>query len=514
MARERTGAGRLIALIWRSFAVKFVLLLLIFLTVPIMLYTQFRMADAEKSALLLQTVQEQGRLVAEGVRPLLKSFEGKSPEIVSGALARFAGHRINVKVLFRPVKATGEKGFFFIASTPRVLGEDLEAERQELARTGAFDQLAGACKANSQSVTRYTNAQGIDEILTSITPIQLKSGCWVVVTALEMSDVLAASIGRPYWQTPQVRVAFLIYALMALITISLFLGLWRNLRRFGGVAREIRVDGDTRKSFLERNRIPELRDVAAEFDALVESLRRSISTIRQAAEENAHALKTPLAVIAQSIEPLRTAIVADNRRAGRALERIERSVERLDGLVSTVRRTDEAVAELINPPRERIDISALVSEIAEENAEIFKESGCSLNAQIVPGLHIMGGENLIEAIVQNIVDNAMTFSPRGACVSLSLRPSDNRVELKVMDEGPGVDPRNLESIFDRYVSIRQDSPDCTVAGAPAQAAGGHQVHFGIGLWVVRRNVEAMNGTIEARNRESGGFEITVRFPTA
>jgi len=159
MAREWAGAARVVTLIWRSFAVKFALLMLIFLTVPIILYMQFRLADAEKSTLLLQTVQEQGRLVAEGVRPLLKTFEGKSPEIVSGALARFADRRISVKVLFRPAKATADKGFFFIASTPGVLGEHLEYERLELARTGAFDQLAGACKANSQSVTRYTNAQ-------------------------------------------------------------------------------------------------------------------------------------------------------------------------------------------------------------------------------------------------------------------------------------------------------------------------------------------------------------------
>jgi two-component system sensor histidine kinase ChvG len=338
----------------------------------------------------------------------------------------------------------------------------------------------------------------------------MDSGCWIVVTALEMSDVLAASIGQPFWQTPQVRVALLIYALMALITISLFVGLWRNLRSFGGVAHEIRVAGDTRKSFVERNRIPELRDVAIEFDALVGSLRKSVFTIRQAAEENAHALKTPLAVIAQSVEPLRHAVAAGNDRAARALERIERSVERLDALVSTVRRTDEAVADLINPPRERIDISMLVTELAGELAEIMKQRSGRLVKEIEPGLHILGGENLVESIVENLIENAITFSPPGGRVWLRVALAGRHVELAVLDEGPGVDPRNLESIFDRYVSIRPAAGNAPPGGG--EFAGGHQAHFGIGLWVVRRNVEAMLGTVEARNRDEGGFSVIAKFP--
>ena len=77
-------------------------------------------------------------------------------------------------------------------------------------------------------------------------------------------------------------------------------------------------------------------------------------------------------------------------------------------------------------------------------------------------------------------------------------------ELLIGDSGPGVPPDNLERIFDRYFSQR-----------PAAARGGDgQTHFGIGLWVARRNVEALGGTISAENRQPHGLLMRVRLPLA
>lgn len=72
-------------------------------------------------------------------------------------------------------------------------------------------------------------------------------------------------------------------------------------------------------------------------------------------------------------------------------------------------------------------------------------------------------------------------------------------ELSIADTGPGVAPENLERIFDRYFSRRQSEED----QAP---------HFGIGLWIARRNVEALGGSIRAENRAPAGLVVRVSLP--
>ena len=111
-------------------------------------------------------------------------------------------------------------------------------------------------------------------------------------------------------------------------------------------------------SFGAQNDMPELADVAEEFDRMVEVLDASARDIRRAAEDNAHAFKTPIAVIRQSLEPLKRAVAADNQRGLRAIGLIESSLDRLDGLVASARHLDETTADLMDMPRSDIDLSS------------------------------------------------------------------------------------------------------------------------------------------------------------
>src|SRR3546814_6514294 len=112
---------------------------------------------------------------------------------------------------------------------------------------------------------------------------------------------------------------------MALLVIALFLGNWRNLGRFQRQARRIRTAGTSGSSFSSLNRIPELKDVAADFDRMVRALREGAEAIRRTAEENAHSFKTPIGIIMQSLEPLKRALPDDDRRARRSLATIGRA---------------------------------------------------------------------------------------------------------------------------------------------------------------------------------------------
>jgi two-component system sensor histidine kinase ChvG len=86
---------------------------------------------------------------------------------------------------------------------------------------------------------------------------------------------------------------------------------------------------------------------------------------------------------------------------------------------------------------------------------------------------------------------------------------ENRfAHLTIADNGPGVPEANLPLIFERYFSARSQTRDCAPASAPTDN------HYGLGLWIVRRNVEGLGGRISASNRDEGGFAVTASLRAA
>jgi two-component system sensor histidine kinase ChvG len=116
---------------------------------------------------------------------------------------------------------------------------------------------------------------------------------------------------------------------------------------------------------------------------------------------------------------------------------------------------------------------------------------------------VLGTEDMIESVAENLIDNAASFAPPGSEILVHLTRDDGFAHLTVSDQGPGVPAGQLEHIFDRYYVER----GAEASNEPAES------HFGIGLSITRRNVEAMGGTIEAENR-TPGLAVHVRLPLA
>jgi two-component system sensor histidine kinase ChvG len=245
----------------------------------------------------------------------------------------------------------------------------------------------------------------------------------------------------------------------------------------------------------------------------VEALHRYAADIRQTAEDNAHAFKTPIAVIRQSIEPLRRALPLDNQRAHRAIGVVEHSLDRLDGLVTSARSLDEATADLLSKPRVPVDLGRVIGGLIQIRSAILANRDVSIilashdltiSTDLLPGLFVLGTEEMIETVVENLIENAVSFSPAGSEILVHLTRDGRFAQLTVSDQGSGVPADQLERIFDRYHSERRAEAS---SDAPSS-------YFGIGLWISRRNVEAMGGTIEAENLEPQGLAIHVRLPLA
>lgn len=529
----RRASARLLWL-WRSMASRLLLLTLVFIAVPVLLYDQFQRADEASQQLLLKSAQRQGELIARALEPELLGVDRTALPSLSIALARYGDDRTRLKLLVRPrVTATGAattpsgakagpEPFFYVAAAPSLSTADIDAERRLLLEQGVLDRLGSSCAGNATLAMRVPHLEGGEEVLSSITPIKTSFGCWALVTSHATEAYISSSIGRPYWSTPAVQAAAAIYLAMAALVLAVLAGIWRNLNRFGDLARRIVGGDDTPErgdrdaSFAARNTVPELAGVAEDFDRLVATLRDSAQSLRRAAEDNAHAFKTPIAVIRQSVEPLRRAMPAENTRSQRALAMIEKSLDKLDGLVSFARRMDEAAADLLAPSRRRVDLSSLVERMAGGYTGLLAERRLHMRSRIDAGLVVRASEETLETIVENLVENAVSFSPPEGTVSVRLTRSGPQgammAELVVDDEGPGVDPANLDRIFERYFSHREPG-----RGMPEDEAAAHQAgaaHFGIGLWIVRRNIEAFGGRVRAENRPTGGLRMTVALPLA
>jgi two-component system sensor histidine kinase ChvG len=405
---------------------------------------------------------------------------------------------VHLRLLFRPIPA--DTGFFYVASAPPTDADHLTVERERLAAEGVLDRLTDTCSGDFPLAMRVVVPGGNNELVTSITPVQTARGCWALVVSNRLSGALRG-LGQPYWESPAVRVAVGIYLALAAIVLGLFFGLWRNLRRFARAARNISEGGSIDGvSFADRNEIPELGQVASEFDRMVEKLGTAAENIRRAAEENAHALKAPLATINQSLEPLRRRILAEDERGQQALTAIARCVDRQHELIQAARRLDDATANVLDPPRLRVDLSALCDDLVDRYEQTARLGGPKVVGVVADGVAVTGGLDMLAVAIENIIDNAVSFSPPGSEVTVSLARRGRAAILTVADRGPGVAPENLNRIFDRYYSKR--------FGKASEPTG----NFGVGLWIVRRNIEALRGRVHARNRPGGGLEVTIELP--
>lgn len=264
-----------------SLATKLAILLIVFLAVPAILYDVFREADETKNALLLRSAQEEGRLISLGLQPMLSGPEAPSPDLAD-ALSAFGAEGRSVRVMFRP-SDNPEAGFFYIAAYPPLPPAILQQERDQLDRQGILGRLAGTCALDSPTAVRQHNPDGMEEVISAIIPTRTAAGCWVVVVSHTGGALVSSSIGRPYWQTPEVRIAGAIYLVLAAVVISIFVRVWRNLKRFSSLAGEIRRRNSRAGSFSDQNSVPELVEVAAAIDDMVAELGKLSHAVERSA---------------------------------------------------------------------------------------------------------------------------------------------------------------------------------------------------------------------------------------
>ena len=292
--------------------------------------------------------------------------------------------------------------------------------------------------------------------------------------------------------------------MLAILAMLAAVSIWLSLRRFRDVADEIGQGRIGDYAFSQRNIVPELSSVARDFDKLVLDLKHLSQQIRQSAEDNAHSFKTPLAAIQSSLSPVRKAVPSEETSAPGARSRSStpRS-HRLLALVNAAQRFDNNTADLIEAPRVPTNLTQLVGEATLNFREIMASRDIRLIRRLDDAVMVRAGKGMLEI--------GAAEHPRERHQLLAARQhhrahADSRIttrsSCRSTTRAPAFPPRRSTT-----------SSNATSPRVPAQrATASRPPHSGLGLWIVRRNVEALGGEVSASNRIGGGLSIAIVLP--
>jgi len=184
------------------------------------------------------------------------------------------------------------------------------------------------------------------------------------------------------------------------------------------------------------------------------------------------------------------------------LDVVRHDVVRLDRLIVDIAEVSRLDAELTRARFEPVDLGTLIDNLLPAWDGRAAAAGVSIAfARPRAGSAVILGEaSRLARALDNIVDNAISFSPRDGLVEIQASAVDDEVTVAVEDEGPGVPPPERESIFNRFHSMRPEG----------EAFGRHS---GLGLAIAKAIVEGHDGRIEAEDRSDGrpGARFTMRF---
>jgi signal transduction histidine kinase len=269
------------------------------------------------------------------------------------------------------------------------------------------------------------------------------------------------------------------------------------LRPLQRVADDVRRRGEQSLQPLPSDGLPdEVAPLVASLNALLQRLGQSLDTQRALVADAAHELRSPLTALKLQLQLLRRAdgdadraAAADALAAG--IERTARLVEQL----LTLARTEPGAAAAAP---QRLDLSELVREAVADTVPLALARGTRFELHADTPVLIDGERSALAALVRNLADNAVRYSPPGSCVDVQVAQPEGVPTLQVDDAGPGIPPAERERVFDRF--YRRGLAD--------------EPGTGLGLAIVRGVAQRHGATVALDDSPLGGLRVTLRFGAA
>lgn len=301
-----------------------------------------------------------------------------------------------------------------------------------------------------------------------------------------------------------ILISFIIATIVGII-MSVFYAVFqtRKIKKLQQATREI-ASGNY-EVIVDTGSADEFGDLARDFDVMSESLRNSQEEIkrqenlrRQFMMDAAHEMRTPLTTMSGLLEGLQYDMIPEAQR-GRSLELISKETKRLTRLVNENLDYEKIRSRQITLKKQVLNGVSLLTQIKEQLNVKAEQKNNQISVQAHPDLEIWADYDRIVQILINLVTNAIQFSQDSEIILVGTM-TETQTILKVIDEGIGIDTKQIESIWERFYKVDVSRKNTQFGES------------GIGLAVVHSLVEAHEGTIEVESELGHGSTFIIKLP--
>ena len=354
----------------------------------------------------------------------------------------------------------------------------------------------GLARTNGTTAIRQRQAPDRTPVISAAAPVgNLGEVLMTTRNAIDITDNI-----RDARQTLAIIVSA---ATLISVLLSLFLArtIVQPLRMLVRAAVRVRL-GREREVVVPR--LPERRDeiglLARAISDMTSALRQRIDAVESFAADVAHELKNPLASLRSALESLDRVEQGDLRQQLSAIA--AHDVLRIDRLVTEIADASRIDAELSRTTFKPVDLLGLVEAVVEARRQRGVNGHCkvSVTHNADAEWQVSGDAPRLERVMENLLDNAVSFSPAGGEIAVQLARAEDHVSVRVSDAGPGIPIDEREQVFERFHSLR-----------PAGEDFGQ--HSGLGLAIARTIIEAHDGTLRAHDAPGGGACLEIVLPT-
>jgi len=424
--------------------------------------------------------------------------------------------------LFRQAEATGALVEAELEDVKIAPGARIESQlrnvRTEAARildrarvVGGHDMVEGALVVGERSFP-LSLRQGLMESLPSdlsereVLSVEI-GGAEMFATvqriALANSEIVIA-IGRtaPLLPIKELNRALLLTIAVGVALVAIFGGamagwIGRRLSGLESASRRIAAGDLTARAPIEGD--DEITAASISFNEMAEQLQETRLREREFLLSVGHDLRTPLTTIRGYAEALDDGSVSSDE-AGRAAEVLHLSTDRLSRLVEDIMLLARLEAQEFTLEPEDVDVGPYVAGIVETYSVRADALGIEIDLDVSDAGIANIDPDRFGQVCSNLIENAMRYTPEHGTVQVSIGCDDGTILLSVADAGPGIDPEDIDRVFDRLFVAQHYRP--------IRPEGS-----GLGLTIVREIVDAMDGTIAVRSTRGRGSSFSVEIPT-
>jgi two-component system, OmpR family, sensor histidine kinase ChvG len=348
-----------------------------------------------------------------------------------------------------------------------------------------YAEIGRALDGQNASMVRI-NERG-DVIVSVAVPVQrfraVRGALMLSTQGADIDDMVEAE------RLAVLKVFLIAAGVMVVLSILLAGTIAEPVRRLADAAERVRHRIRSRVEIPDfTRRRDEIGHLSGTLRDMTNALYSRIEAIESFAADVAHELKNPLTSLRSAVETLPLAKSDDSR--SRLLTIIQHDVKRLDRLISDISDASRLDAELQRQEASPVDFAKLLSTLVAVANEVKRDDCVKVTLRFEGGVgrafQVPGHDSRLGQIIDNLIENARSFSPPGGTVRVTCRRSRHHIETFVDDDGPGVRPEVHDKIFERFYTDR-----------PQQNFGQNS---GLGLSISKQIVEAHGGSISVENR--------------